>query len=134
MGKFYIAEVRDIDDPTQSGCCRVRIYNKENDEQNIKDEDLPWCTPLHPITSAATAGVGIVPTGLIVGSRVLVTYLDWDTSEQYPIILGSLGRGELPTEGGGIGKKPDPDSGGETPPEKSGPDNPLGAAANNPTD
>lgn len=120
-----IAEVRNIDDPTYSGRCRVRIYNDQNDEQNVKDEHLPWATPMHPITSAATAGVGIIPTGLIVGSRVLITYLPWDTSEQYPIILGSLGRGELPSVRG-IRKQSDEESGGQTAVADAGIDNPLG--------
>jgi hypothetical protein len=122
MPKFKIAEVRNFeDDPTRSGRCKVRIYNDQNDTQHITDEQLPWASVLHPVTSAATAKVGIIPSGLIVGSRVLITYLDDDFSEQYPIILGSLGRGDLPTIEG-IQITSDKDSGGglSTP----GPDNP----------
>lgn len=118
-----MAEVRNIeDDPTRSGRCKVRIYNEENDEENVKDDDLPWATPLHPITSAATAKIGIVPCGLIVGSRVLITYLPWDTAEQYPIILGSLGRGDLPSKKGINTQTNYEDSGGEI--NHPGPDNP----------
>jgi hypothetical protein len=124
--KLCIGEVRSIDDPSFSGCCQVRLYNKQNDEKNIKDEHLKWCTPLHPVTSAATAGVGIIPSGLIVGSRVLVGYLENDAAEQYPIILGSLGRGELPSKGG-VRKQSDEDSGGSIAENKAGPDNPLKA-------
>lgn len=123
--KLKVAEVRNIDDPTYSGCCQIRTYNNENDENNVKDEDLKWATPLHPITSAATAGVGIIPSGLIPGSRVLITYLEDDIGEQYPIILGSLGRGELPTKDG-VRKQSDEDSGGKTAKDDAGPDNPLG--------
>ena len=120
---FKIAEVRNIeDDPTKSGRCRIRIYNEQNDEENIKDEDLPWATPLHPITSAATAKIGIVPSGLIVGSRVLITYLPYDTAEQYPIILGSLGRGDLPSKKGINDRINLEDTGGEI--GCAGPDNP----------
>ena len=94
MAKFYAAEVRNIkDDPTKSGRVRIRIYGHHDDEQNIKDDDLPWALPLQPITSAATNRVGIIPTGLRVGSRVVVTFLENDTAEQYPIILGSFARG-----------------------------------------
>jgi hypothetical protein len=124
MAKFVVGEVRAMNDPGNSGACQVRIINYQNDEQNVKDEHLKWATPLHPITSAATAGVGIIPAGMVVGSRVLVTYLDDDFAEEYPIILGSLGRGQEPKEKG-LGKKSDQDSGGKIPPEKAGPDNPV---------
>lgn len=127
MAKFYMAEIRSLDDPSNSGCCQVRKFNYQNDEQNVKDEHLKWATPLHPITSAATAGVGIIPAGMVVGSRVLITYLEDDISEQYPIIVGSLGRGELPSEKG-LGKQSDQQSGGKIAKSKSGPDNPVGEA------
>jgi hypothetical protein len=97
MAKLYVAEVRNIkDDPTQSGRVRVRIYGHNQDQQNIKDEDLPWALPLQPISSAATNNVGLIPTGLKVGSRVVITYLENDVSEQYPIILGSFARAIKP--------------------------------------
>lgn len=122
--RLSVAEVRSIDDPSRSGCCQVRIYNRQNDEKNLKDEHLPWATPLHPVTSAATAGVGIIPSGLIVGSRVLVGYLEDDHACQFPIILGSLGRGQLPSKDG-VRKDSDEDSGGKIPEGKAGPDNPT---------
>lgn len=120
--KLYVGEVRSIKDPSYSGMCQVRIYNKQNDEQQVKDEHLPWCTPLHPITSAATAGVGIIPSGMVVGSRVLVSYLEDDIGEQHPIIIGTLGRGDLPSKKG-VRKQPDEDSGGKI--KQPGPDNPV---------
>lgn len=116
-----IAEVREIigkpskkggpggGDPTYSGGVRLQVYNEEND---LKDDELKLGTVMHPITSAATAGVGIFPHGLIVGSRVICMFLPWDKACQYPIVLGSLGRGDLPTVGG-INKEPDRDTGGE---------------------
>jgi hypothetical protein len=126
MKKLFVAEVREgpHKDPSNSGCCRIRPYMYANDEQNIKDEHLKWATPLHPITSAATAGVGIIPAGMIPGSRVLCTYLDDDEAEQYPIILGCLGRAELPDEDG-ISKKSDRQTGGKIDKAKAGPDNPV---------
>lgn len=123
--KIYMGEVRSIDDPSHSGCCQVRLFNRQNDEQNVKDEHLKWATPLHPITSAATAGVGIIPSGMVPGSRVLVTFLEEDTGEQYPIIIGSLGRGELPSEKG-LGKKSDQQSAGKIQKDRAGCDNPVG--------
>lgn len=118
-----IAEVRNFeDDPTESGRVQIRIYNDENDEQNIKDADLPWAILGLPVTSASTAKIGVSPSGLIVGSRVLVTYMPYDTAEQYPIVLCSLGRGDLPTKKG-IRSETDGDSGGSI--RVKGPDNPV---------
>lgn len=125
MAKFIVGEVRALNDPGYSGACQVRMINYQNDEQNVKDEHLKWCTPLHPITSAATAGVGIIPAGMVVGSRVLCCYLDDDTCEEYPIILGTLGRSEEPKEKG-LGKQSDQDSGGKIDSANAGVDNPGG--------
>jgi len=100
MVKLYVAEVRNIkDDKTKSGRVQIRKYGHHDDEENIKDADLPWALPLQPVTSAATNKIGIIPTGLMVGSRVIVGYLENDTAEQYPIILGSFARGALPVGG-----------------------------------
>ena len=88
--KCYFAEVRDINDPTQSGRCKVRIYGQEDNEQEVKDDQLPWAVSLMPSTSASTNRMGAIPTGMVQGSRVLVMFLDEE--EQYPIILGSFHR------------------------------------------
>lgn len=93
---FYVAEVRDIKDPLKAGRVKVRIYNRQDDEQKVKDEHLPWAVPLQPITSPATGRVGIVPVGLEIGSRVIVSYHADDHLQQYPIIFGSFSRGALP--------------------------------------
>ena len=92
--KFFLAEVRNIkDDPTKSGMVQVRRYGKDNDENDIKEKELPWAMVLQPTTSAALGGYGSTATGLMVGSRVLVTYLSTDIHEQQPIVIGSLARG-----------------------------------------
>lgn len=97
--RLKIGEVRNFkDDPTKSGRVRVRIYNQQNDEQQVKDDDLPWAMVMHPITSAATSKTGIIPNGLRVGSRVIVAYLPDDSSELYPIVIGSIARGDLPSD------------------------------------
>lgn len=101
MGKCYVAEIRNIDDPTKSGRCQIRKYTRHDGEEGnsggsstnkINEDDCAWALPLMPITSASTAKLGQIPTGLVVGSRVIVTYLDDDPSEQYPIIIGSFYR------------------------------------------
>lgn len=99
VNRVKFAEVRNIKDPLKAGRVQVRIYGRNDDEENIKDEDLPWALCLTPITSASTAKVGIVPVGLLVGSRVAITYSDDDPEEQYPIILGSFHRAGAPKGG-----------------------------------
>jgi hypothetical protein len=99
MAKFYFAEVRDIKDPLKSGRVKVRMYNYQNDEDSVKDDHLPWAMPLQPVTSAATGKVGITPVGLLVGSRVVIAFMDDDTAEQYPIVMGSFARAAQPSGG-----------------------------------
>lgn len=120
------AEVRNIeDDPSRSGRVKVRVYNEQNDVTEIPDEDLPWALPLQPVTSAAFNGVGISPHGLMVGSRVLVTYAPDDKSCQYPIILGSFSRAFDPIVQG-IQRQQDPETGiGEVPSDRRAPDDPI---------
>lgn len=96
MAKFYFAEVRDIMDPLKSGRVRVRRYNYDDDEQSVEDDHLPWALPLQPVTSAATGKIGTSPLGLMVGSRVVIAYMDNDIAEQYPIVMGSFARSALP--------------------------------------
>ena len=90
---LYLAEVRDIKDPLKSGRVKVRIYGLQDDEQDVKDENLPWAMPIQDVTSAATAKVGKAPVGLLVGSRVIIAYLASDTARQHPLVLGSYARG-----------------------------------------
>lgn len=102
MAEFHAAEVRNVMDPLESGRVQIRIYGLHDDEKSIKDENLPWALPLMPSTSASTAKVGIIPTGLIVGSRVIISFLKNDTAQQYPIIFGSFHRGGVPKDGVGV--------------------------------
>lgn len=124
--QFYMAEVRDIEnDPSKSGRVKVRIYNTQNDERAITDENLPWAVPLQPVTSAAYNGIGVAPHGLLVGSRVVVAFMTDDSSEQYPIIFGSFSRAFKPTVKG-IQSSPDPSTGGAD--SDPAPDHPVGAS------
>ena len=94
---MYIAEVRDIKDPLYSGRVKVRLYGLNDNEQDVKDENLPWAMPIQDITSPATGKAGKAPVGLVVGSRVIVTYLSSDVAKQQPLIIGSFARGAEPT-------------------------------------
>ena len=92
-GKFFFAEVRDINDELKSGRVQIRHYGRNDDEENCKDENLRWGMPMQGVTSAATAKVGSTPTGMRKGSRVMVTYGHDDPEMQYPIVMGSYARG-----------------------------------------
>ena len=87
----FIGEVRNINDPFKSGRVQIRIYGNHDDEHEIMDEHLPWALSLQPITSAATSKIGIIPTGMIVGSRVFGIFID--EAQQQPVILGTFSRG-----------------------------------------
>jgi hypothetical protein len=94
--KMYFAEVRKIDGPDKAGYVQVRKYGYDNEEEDIKDKDLQWAIPLQPVTSAATGKVGISPVGLRVGSRVVIAYMENDSDEKHPVILGSFARASPP--------------------------------------
>lgn len=110
---FYWAEVRNFkDDPTQSGRVQIRVYNQHNDENEVKDEDLPWAVPLQSTDQPSTGKVGTNPSGLIKGSRVLVAFAENDKAKQYPIILGSSYRGDWDKKEG-LHEQSDEHSGGK---------------------
>lgn len=97
-GSFlWYGEVVDVKDPDQSGRVRVRIYGRQDDKTNIKDEDLHWAMPIQDITSAALGKVGTSPLGLLKGSKVQGYWADSD--RQLPIIQGSFGKAGDPKEG-----------------------------------
>ncbi len=93
-------------DTLQSGRVQIRVYGKQDNEQNNTDSGLQWAMPLQSVTSSATQKMGSSPTGMIVGSRVFGFYMD--DAEQHPIILGTFARGGSQDSGatdnmGGIG-------------------------------
>lgn len=113
------------EDPTKSGRVQIRIYNEQNDEQEVKDDDLPWAILGMPSTNPSSLKLGSSPHGLKPGSRVLVTYMPNDLAEQYPIIIASLPRGDKPKKGGLSRNRQDAKehSGGQI--DKPGIDNPA---------
>lgn len=96
---IYFAEViKDGHNKDESGQgrCKIRVYTRQDNEQQTKDQDLAFGLPLLEPTSASIAGVGKVPTGLLPGSRVAVMYANDDSHKQFPIILGTWPRGYAP--------------------------------------
>jgi len=89
---WWVGKVVNVkDDPYLSGRVRVRIIGRHDDINNFPDDSLPWAMPMQPITSAAVGRIGTSPLGLLPGSHVLGMYADKD--QQYPIVLGSFGKG-----------------------------------------
>lgn len=88
---WFLATVVNIDDPHKLGQCQIKIDNFHDD---YEDEDLPWATPLLPITSASYqtdeyGHVGTSPTGILVGSWVFGFFADGSTA-RVPIIAGTI--------------------------------------------
>ena len=87
---IYYGVVENRQDPLQLGRCQVRIVGLHtHDKAFLPTVDLPWATPVQPITSAAMNGIGQSPIGPVEGTSVVVMFADDDL--QQPIILGSLG-------------------------------------------
>ena len=97
--RWFIGDIKSINDPLQLGRAQVRIYGIHVGSQNdIPDADLPWAQPLMPITEGGTNGLGN-NLGIQVGARIFGIFLDGKNS-QNPLILGSLPKYEEAAAGG----------------------------------
>ena len=109
--RWFIGLVEDRDDPKKLGRIRVRIYNVhpfttngDPDKVNVPTDHLPWATPINSIISAGIIsqlhndGVGVSPTGIVVGTTVFGFFLDGNEC-QMPVVFGTLaglvGKNEL---------------------------------------
>lgn len=87
--KIFIGKVENRNDPLKLGRCQVRVMGVHDENPAVLPTiDLPWAMPISPVNSAASAGIGVSPTGIVLGSIVLVTFTDKD--DQTPVILGTL--------------------------------------------
>ena len=86
--------VEDRIDPLKLGRCRVRILgyhtNNKASGTGIPTENLPWATPMQPVTSAAMNGVGTTPLGPVEGTWVFGFFRD-SKDAQDPVMLGTVG-------------------------------------------
>ena len=82
---WFFGDVVDRNDPKELGRVRVRPYGVYG---NVPVSDLPWALCIQSITSSATEGVGISPTGMEVGSVVFGFFVDGKDSQQ-PVIVGT---------------------------------------------
>lgn len=100
--RWFFGRVEDRDDPKKIGRVRVRIYNVhpfktsgEPDIVSVPTAHLPWAMPINSIMSAGIIsaslkdGVGISPTGIMVGTTVFGFFADGNEC-QMPIVLGTL--------------------------------------------
>ena len=88
---WWIGVVEDRFDPLYLGRCKVRILGwHTKDKTSLPTKNLPWCSPIQPITSAAQTGVGISPTGVVEGSWVFGFYRDGNDAQE-PMMLGTMG-------------------------------------------
>ena len=80
--------VENRQDPLSLGRCQVRIVGLHtHDKSLLPTADLPWATPVQPVTSAAMNGIGHTPIGPVEGTSVIILFADHD--KQQPIILGN---------------------------------------------
>lgn len=100
--RWFFGKVEDRDDPKKIGRVRVRIFNVhpftptgEPDKINVPTDHLPWASPINSVISAGIIssnindGIGISPTGMLVGTTVFGFFADGNEC-QIPIILGTL--------------------------------------------
>ena len=87
---FYYGVVENRQDPLRLGRCQVRVVGLHtHDKSQLPTADLPWATPVQPVTSAAMNGIGYSPIGPVEGSAVIIMYAD--NEQQQPIIIGTVG-------------------------------------------
>lgn len=90
MNTIYYGIVENRQDPLRLGRCQVRVVGLHtHDKSQLSSAELPWATPLQPITSAAMNGIGYTPIGPVEGTTVIVMFADAEM--QQPIILGTVG-------------------------------------------
>ena len=99
--RWFFGKVEDRDDPKKIGRVRLRIYNVhpfktsgEPDIVSVPTSHLPWAMPVNSIASAGIIdsskdGVGISPTGMMVGTTVFGFFADGNEC-QMPIVLGTI--------------------------------------------
>ena len=87
---WFVGVVEDRNDPTKTGRVRVRCLGYHTDDKVLlPTADLPWASPVLPITSSGISGIGQSPTGLLEGSWVFGFFRDSQYAQE-PVLLGSL--------------------------------------------
>jgi hypothetical protein len=86
---WWTGVVEDRADPEKMGRYRVRILGfHTEDRAELPVSDLPWATPIMPVSSSSNTGVCETPS-LVEGTAVIGFFSD-GVDEQLPIIVGSI--------------------------------------------
>lgn len=87
---WFMGVVEDHNDPKKLGRVRVRCLGiHTEDKTTLPTEDLPWATPMMPVTSASVSQIGQSPTGLLKGSWVVGFFRDGKSCQE-PVVMGSF--------------------------------------------
>lgn len=87
--RWWMGIVEDRADPEKMGRYRVRIIGYHTESRvDLPTKDLPWATPVMPVTSSSNTGVSETPY-LVEGTAVIGFFSDGE-DEQQPVIIGSL--------------------------------------------
>jgi hypothetical protein len=87
---WFVGVVEDNNDPDKLGRIKVRCLGLHTEDKNeLPTEDLPWATPMMPVTSASLSQIGNSPTGLLNGSWVMGFFRDGEECQE-PVIMGSF--------------------------------------------
>jgi hypothetical protein len=92
-GLFFLAEVKDIQDPDRAGKIKIIVHVLHNGaEEPMPDEDLPWAIPIMN-NSPSLNKIGST-SNYLPGTTVLCMWAD-PFEKQIPLILGSIHRAGL---------------------------------------
>jgi len=98
---WFIGVVENINDPMQLGRLQVRAYNWHTQDMTMLPTDmLVWAWIIQPVNSGTlypvmgqgtsqNGGIGISPTGILLGTTVFGFFADGHEA-QMPVIMGSI--------------------------------------------
>ena len=87
---WFQGVVENRNDPLELGRVKIRCLGYHtSDKSSLPTDDLPWATPVQPITSAAMNGIGTTPIGPVEGTWVVGFFRDGERF-QSPVYFGTL--------------------------------------------
>lgn len=78
----YKGVVESRADHLKIGRCKVRVVGVHTEDTELLPTiDLPWATPMAPITGASVSGIGHAPVGPVEGTWVWVFFSDGENKQ-----------------------------------------------------